>query len=358
MSTVNLNTFGSYNQPAGVSSETNVSLNASGIVHAMIAMVGTTKTITKVQLRYTSRTGTPPEQKVGIETVGSDGYPTGTYYGGASPCRVLFTPPSDASWNNLTQELTLANPWTPTKPSDVFALTVRYSSGTINTSNFSSWLQSAAGLNGGNRGMPYVATYNGSAWSKLNANPTYALVASDGTVYGQAYQQTYNTATADIPGYRSAKFFCRPGEIGSTFTVIGCRLNGRLGTASTGSCYLKIWNTSGTVLASSLIDTDWQGLNTGAATSSTLYFDAPAILSYGVKYYVGLEVISGPVYLTGMALSSSAAMSVFPDGLTSGLATYDGTSWTETASVYPLCDLIVSDITVPRLPMVNGGFVR
>lgn len=357
MASVILNSFGSFNQPSGVSSVTLTSLNASGIVHAVIAQAETTEPITKVQERYGTRTGTPPSYIVGLETVGSDGYPTGTYLGGGSPCSVVITPPADGSWNSLTQEFTLANSWTPTKPSDIFAVTIRYSSGTIDGSNYSSWVQSIAGLQPGNRGLPYISAHNGTSWSKVNTNPTWGHVGASGRVYGQPFQSSYTTETANTAGHRCAKYFTRPGEIGTQFTVEGVRLNGKPGAAG-GSCYVKIWDTSDNILACCTFDTDWQGLNSGAFTSSTIRFDAPAVLQYGVKYRVGLEVISGTVCLAGHVLGSAAAMSAFPDGLTSGLATYAGSSWTETASVYPLCDLIVSDITVPRLPMVNGGFVR
>ena len=333
------------NGPETFGTATNISLNGTGIGLAFIQQAGTTSPITRIKFRYGARTGTPPTYSWTIETVDTSGNPTGTDIGGGSPTLKTFTPPADTTWNGTTQEVTFTNSWTPTNPSDVFAIVLRYSSGTCDGSNFSSFTRTVSGYISPLLHMPLNATLAAGSWTKQNV-PNCIAWGTSSAMFGRIASTGYTTVTANTAGHRSAAYMTFPAGFGTTFSVSGIAFTGKFGAAA-GSVKVAIWNTSGTVMASCTLDSD---LSLSPASGNRLIdviFDSPATLNYGEKYYYGIEVVSGTVNIAGVVCDNTTDVAAYPNGANSGLATYNGSSWTETDTTFCPVDLRFSDITVP-----------
>jgi hypothetical protein len=96
--------------------------------------------------------------------------------------------------------------------------------------------------------------------------------------------------------------------------------------------------------------------------SSRHFFSSPYRASFGTKYYIGFECDgSATVGITGIGVGDSSEMAAYPNGSNTGLVTWNGTTTTETNTVYPCFNLFLSDITVPSGgggPLIGGRLVR
>lgn len=357
-----LRLHGGFNQYGmlAIGSPTNVSLSGSGIGLATIFQSYSADPITHLGYRYGARTGTPPTYIIGLESVDGSGHPDGTVLGGGSPASVTFTPPASAAIDGTWVWQALANSYTPTR-GQFLAATIRYSSGTVDASNFSSFSRTLTGSVASLRGLPYASTLSGGTWTKQSAPPLFGYRTASGR-YGIVGVSSYNTATANTSGHKSGMHFTLPSGFGTSFKVAGLSFVGDMGAAA-GSCKVCIYDTANNLLQSVTVDGDHLGGNGAAGdTFSTVMFadSTLATLSYGTKYYAVIEVVSGAVGMTGLSLTEAADRSAFPNGTNRGLVTYNG-SYTETDTVMPLCDLILDDVTVPSGggggPVIGGRLV-
>jgi hypothetical protein len=339
-------TIGTHVGPIALGAAQNTTLNGSGIAVAWVVQAESSGAISKIRFRYGTRTGTPPTYVLTIEGLDTSGNPDATDKGGGSPTATTFTPPADTSWDNTIQEITLTNSYTPANAGEVLCFTLRYSSGTADGSNNSSVTRGFSNAVAVNRGFPYNQSLSAGTWTKNAQAACLAWLVGASSWHGHPVLATYTTATASTAGHRSAMFITLPSGFGTTFALAGVHFIGKFGAAA-GSTKLAIWDDSDTELVSKTIDADWV-VSPGTATNGLrLFFDSPLTLSYGTKYYIGLEVVSGTVGIAGISGQSSDDIACYPNGTTRGLATYNGTTWTESALTYPLMDLILSDITVP-----------
>ncbi len=343
-------TIGTHTGPLALAAVQNTTLNSSGIAVAYIVQAESAGSLTKVRFRYGTRTGTPPTYVLTVEGLDTSGAPDATDKGGGSPTAKTFTPPADTSWDNTIQEITLTNALT-VAAGDFLAITIRYSSGTVDGSNNSSVTRAYSSQLAGDRGFPYNQSLSGGTWTKNNQAANVAWLVGS-TWHGMPVLSAYTTATANTAGHRSAMFITLPSGFGTTFDVAGLHILGKFGAAA-GSTRFAIWDSGGTELAGKTVDADWIRSATGNA-ANRLFFDSAVTLNYGSKYYIGYEVVSGTVYVSGITGSDANDIACYPNGTTRGLATYNGSSWTESALTYPLIDLLLSDITVPS---GSGGAV-
>jgi len=166
-----------------------------------------------------------------------------------------------------------------------------------------------------------------------------------GVVKGTPLQSAYTTATAITSGHRSAAYFTIPSAVGSTFNIAGVDIAGKAGAAGA-TCYLKLWDSSWNVLRSVTIDSDCTISPGNQNVAHRQFFSSPYTASTGTKYYVGFEADgSATVGTTGITVSDSAEMEAYPNGENVGIVTWNGTTTTETNTVYPCFNLILSDIT-------------
>jgi hypothetical protein len=341
MTAANEFTIGQHFGGLALSTASNTAVTATDAGVAWIVQAESAGSLSKFRFRYGARTGTPPTYVLTVESLDTSGNPNGTDLGGGSPTAVTFTPPADTSWDGTERELTLTNPVT-VGAGDVLAVTIRYSSGTIGAGNSSSFTRFFNSQTAGAPSFPFVAALSGGVWTKAGANPSCAwLVGSSwrGMPASSAYSTNVSTA-----GHRSAMFITLPAGFGTTFGLAGVNFVGRFGAAA-GSVTLGVWDSTNTLVGSKTFDADWTRVTSN--TTHRMFFDSPLTLSYGQKYYIGVEVISGQSGVAGVQCNDANGVACYPNGTTIGLATYNGTTWTENTNIYPFMDLILSDITVP-----------
>lgn len=338
-------------------SHTNIAIDAEDDGIAFAFQADSADPITHLGFRYGARTGTPPTYEIFLGGLDASGLPNGTDVGGGSPTLVTFTPPADTSINGLWQWKALTNAYTPSVGQFLCA-TILVNTGTVNGSNNSSFTRSTD-WGRARVGFPYPIVMSALTWTISASIPVFGYRTANGR-YGRIEQADYQTATANTAGHKSGMFFTEPSGIGSTYTVAGLEICGKFG-ASGGSYKVCIWNTSGTELASATFDADASAVVAGAGSlsSNRVFFTTPVQLSFGTKYYAGIEVVSGTVGVRGITLAEAEDRSSYPNGTNRGLMTYNG-SFTETSTVMPYVDLILSDITAPSGGgglMVHGGMV-
>lgn len=342
---LHLRGFGDYGF-RNTSTVTNHTVDANNEGVAWAFNVDSTDPITHLGFRYGARTGTPPTYQILLEGLDSTGLPDGTDVGGGSPTAVTFTPPADTTINGLWQWKALTNAYTPAA-GQFFAAVIRYSSGTIDGSNNSSFTQRVTGVLGASQAaFPYSLSNSAGTWSKSpSVGPVFGYRTANGR-YGRIYQAMAFSATANTAGHKSGMFFTVPSGLCSTYKVAALAFAGDVGNTG-GSCKIGIWNTSGTELQAVTIDSDHTSQTPSLDDSvGPIYFAGTlATLDAGTKYYCGIEVVSSAVGMSGITLAEAADRSAFPNGVNRGLVTYNGTTWTETDTTMPLCELILSDVT-------------
>lgn len=298
--------------------------------------------ITHIGFRYGARVGTPPTYSLRLEGLDATGLPNNTDLGGGSATAVTFTPPASTAWDGTWQWIALTNAYTPTR-GQLLCATIRYSSGTIDASNNSSFTRGIAN-HGSLTGFPYALTNSAGTWTKVAQGVTLGWRTANGR-YGWIGTAQYNTATANTAGHRSLMKFQLPSGEGTSYRVVGVRGQLKCGAAN-GSYRLVLLSSSGTELQGITIDADHDA-NINAIGARQLFFDETTLtdLSYGTDYYVGLEVVSGTVFIGGIVLAEAADRESYPGGLLRCLGTSAGGAITDTTTVMPTLELIIDDIT-------------
>ena len=298
--------------------------------------------ITHLGFRYGLRTGTPPIYAIGLETVDGTGLPTGTDAGGGSPTSATFTPPASTAWDSTWRWVALSNSYTPTR-GQILAGVIRYSSGTIDGSNNSSFTRNML-TQSGITAFPYPVTNSAGTWTKAAINPTFGWRTASGR-YGYISQAAYSTTTANTAGHRQLMKFRLPSGEGSTFKVVGAAGTVRVGVAS-GSYKFILTDSSGTILQETTFDADQDAIVATIGVRQ-FFFDDSTLqdLSYGTDYYIGFEVISGQVGIAGITLAEAEDREAFPGGLNRCLGTSTGGAITDTTTTLPLLEIIIDEIT-------------
>lgn len=305
-----------------------------------------TAPITHVGFRYGARTGTPPTYIAGLEgIVASTGAPDGTYKTNGGNCSGTFTPPASTAWDGLWQWVALANSYTPTL-GERLALTVRYSSGTIDASNFSTLTTHISNLAPARQAHPYALRLTAGTWAKQVVSSIFGLRTAS-LRYGAILENIYTTTTAATSGHRMAAKIVVPAGFGATYKLAGVRFCGHLVTTGR-EVTLKIWNSAGTALSSLTLDTDIAAGGFSLYTFEHLFSDS-IDLNFGDTYYIGLEVGSptSAVAIHGVTYSDAADFADLDGGASMILSNYNGTSWTDSPTIRPLMELILDDWTEP-----------
>lgn len=311
-----------------------------------------TNPITHLGFRYTLRTGTPPTQVATIEGVSTTtGLPDGTDVGGGSPTAATFTPPASTAWDATFQWIALTNAFTPTLGA-WYAGTLRYSSGTIDASNFSSYATHVTNFGFGGQSLPYAVRLTAGAWSK-QGNPPVFGVRTASSRYGLPIQGFYNTRSASTVGYRQAMKIRVPSGLG-TYKVGAVTFAGSIANAASKVPIVGVWSSSGAI-HTTVVDTEQVVNQTTTYNGYEVVIDESlAALDSGTDYYFGLEVADAAgagVLINGMQLASADDRDAFDGGSNVCFSTYNGSSWTDDVTVVPFVNATLYDLTPPS----SGG---
>lgn len=311
--------------------------------------------ITHLGFRYGARTGTPPTYIIGLEGISSSTpFPDGTYKGGGTPASGTFTPPSSTAWDGTWQWVVLDNSYTPSL-GERLCITIRYSSGTIDGSNNSSFTTNWTGIGPSLACFPYSVRNTSGTWAAQTTATAFGIRTASSR-YGVILPNLYTTRSASTVGHRQAMKVNLPAGFGATYRVLGIRSVVSLASTTGKTPLAKIWS-AGSALASKAIDTDQVGSPvSGTNRTVECIFDTPIDLNFGTDYYFGFEVAdaaSAGVLIYGTQFAS-ADDNTEDGGSYCCLSTYNGSVWTDDTTVRPWMELIVDDWEEPSS---SGGLV-
>jgi len=318
--------------------------------------------ITRLGFRYTLRTGTPPTYKISLQGVGTTGNPDGTIKGGGSPVSATFTPPADATWDATWQWITLDYPYTPAR-GEMLSVVIAYESGTIDASNFSTFLVRVTTLTA-RIGCPYAIENAAGSRMRRPDLPVFGVGAAASatgfpvkTIY---LTQIHVNSTPD----EQALAFSLPTGFCSTYKVLGIRIGG--GTPSTGKTVIVTLYSGTTPLQQITWDAD-VGSNVGSYSVMPMLFDEAtlSVLDAGTTYRIGFAPQETLNYFSmhGLTAGAAADLSAYPLGTAWYLSTRtDSGAWNDDTTTRPLAELILDDITFTAggggFPILGGSVVR
>lgn len=303
-------------------------------------------TASEVIFHYTSKTGTAPTLRASLQSVGDDGYPSGTILGATANALKTFNAGSLGWSNGTAQKLTLDES-ASLSPGNVYALMLDYSSGTIDGSNLVT-LQTGGSTGGGFLiDGEYTATRNAAgAWSKSTSQiPNFAV--GDGTYYhGWMVQSraTRSVNTGSSPDEVALKFTVP--DMGTTLDLQYIRLYCTLSSSASKTVELKLYDGT-TAIGTASIPTR-QFKNPASAAWHQFMFATAPTLTCGSTYRVAIGSgdttnITAHYYTFG---STDAAKTAMLDSCLSHRV--DAGAWTDEAQQIPVvASLGFSAITYP-----------
>jgi len=335
-------------------SASNSALDANNDGVGWVFQAANAEAITHVGFRYGLRVGTPPVYVATIEGVSATtGAPDGADVGSTA---TTFTPPADTTWDATIRWIQLASAFTPTR-GQTLALTIRYSSGTVDGSNHSTITRFQHGSSVAH--FPYGLTLTAGTWGAPAALPPNFALRTANTRYGSLVLGYYATRTASTVGHRVAAKFILPAGWSSTFKLVGARFWGSSAGAAGKSPVFGLWDAS-SVIQNIAIDSDQDSGASTAGLLYTLYFNEASLtaLDFGGTYYIGLEVAdatNGGVLINGYTVSETGDLLMYSGGAAGVcISTWNGSAWADVLA-YPRLELIFDDITEPT---ASGGSNR
>jgi hypothetical protein len=294
-------------------------------------------TINALGVRMGAITGSSPTYQIELQGLDSTGLPDGV---AVTNSGATFNPTSlsygagSFNWVSITgATLTRGN---------VYALVVRYSSGTVDASNNASFLLNTSNIGPGESfGNPYVLTDTGSGWTKSttpSTAPAFGYRSSTST-YGLPYQGG-GAPTITTNGNRITSKFSIDANFASTVSVRGILLVST-SVAASGTYKVGIWNAAGTEIASSgSQDTDHQA-STGKH-EILAPFTSSAVLTAGTTYYAGIERVSTATLTPRtMQFSANRDLETQPFGSSCVRSDWNGSAWSDTTTeILPLILLL------------------
>lgn len=276
-----------------------------------------------------------PTVDVRIETVGTDGIPTGTLWATNSNIVSATLVSNTFALSALTASATITKgQW--------YAVKIVLSTGTsVIVSRFSG--PRAAWTN-----SPYVITnVSGSAVKSISASGHCIALGSSATAF-YCVENSFPASTVTNSNFNNTSSARR----GLRFQVpFICRAAGISfwNSTSAGDFNAVIYDDAGTELSSSstAVDGDNSALSTAGAMSAI--FDSPVELTPGTWYRAAIEPSSATnVSLSVATLPSLNYRSAWPHGLNAHYTTYVASSWTDSATdQLPLMDILIDQLGAP-----------
>lgn len=323
---------------------TNHTVDTSTDGIAWIVQAEEAATITRIGWRQGAVTGTSPVFIGAIESRATNGEPDGTVLGGGSPASATFTPVGggDGTWQWLTLDNTLA-----VTRGQILAITIRYSSGTIDGSNNCSFTRRMAGHDSDLTSMPYVATLAGGSWSIQDDYPCWGM-SSASKSYGNPAESatTVNIDDASTPDEIGLAFTVPSGAT-TNFEVAG--LFGEFTWPDLGASALTATLYSDTTALQSIAITGRVGST--AVEHSTILFDESSLTSLtpGTEYIIAIKnshaTTNATLRTTSFDSASENSIGIWgPSGLSPQYATRtDSGAWTlDDARIVHLVPIIKS----------------
>jgi len=339
---------------SSVASPTSKTIQALNDYIAVIGNAEEDAVIDRVTGYVDVRTGTSGTVRVGIQSVGTTGLPSGTWLGYGD-----FASDGTNFPNFSTKQWTLSTTASITR-GQYYAIVIFALSGTFDASNNIRFYSiRGTGVGPANNIFPYMYdVINGVAGSKT----TTALIPNLGCgtstrqykigTSGSSVAAWNSSATPDERGIK----FKLPASLCTTFKVAGVRM--AVGPTNSGSTWvLKLYDSAGTVLQNrTYTNSDAYNINTN--TVRDYYFDETTLtaLSPNTDYRIAIEATnaSGCVGYIDLGGAFDCSSAFVPDGTYHLTTRTDAGAWTDTTTSWFPMQLIIDDFTASAS---SGGMV-
>lgn len=340
-----------------VNTASQTTLQAIGDYVAVIRQAEETATITGVSIHVDTHSGgTGNIVRVGIQSVGSNGHPSGTYLGFVDKDRTnanfpLFGPTTHTLGTsvNLTR-------------GQLYAIVAEALSGT--------W-SGAANLrtndnyyvgNENDLSFPYLANKVAGVLSKSNGTGAYThSCVSATTMYGAPHNPAHissisSTSTPNEIG----NYFRLPLGTGTSYTVLGVRLFIAM-TDSVGTFDITLYDNTSTALQQVSFTCSNVVGNTTGGYQRDFYFDEASLtpLTPGTFYRIAIRATNTTAIgaMGSIYVPTSLGMTAYtgPDGSFIYTSRTFAGAWTDVAGQMHLMRLLISDITGGSTGVTGGG---
>jgi len=311
-------------------------LSGNTLKVATILQAPKTGTIDRVCWRTLTVT-TGDTVDVRLETVGTDGHPTGTLLG----TNTSGSTSVNAADDNVWFETTLTAGASVTK-GDVFAIVHSFAgSGNMQITQITPHSGTALFQ------FPYCDNHNGTSWSKSQQRWGCGAVRYSDTTYPYTpglVPVANGTASFGAHAYMSTS---SPDEYGNKMTVpFGCKVAGvwlNPSGTNAGNFEVRLYNNAGTLAGSKAFDGDQQSLQ--AASANWYLFDSEVTVAAGDVIRVSkLATQATNTQLTYWIAPSTALMTAYPLQAVYTSRTDLG-SWSDTSDRLANIGLIVSAVS-------------
>lgn len=300
-------------------------------------------TITRLFVRIGALAGTVPTYRIGLQGVGADGNPDGTFKGGGSPASATFTPSGAGTVN----EVALANDYACARGESLaFVMeptgTPDGSNNASVTANLTNVLQSD---------VPYGISNDAGSRTRSSNVPCFGY-GSATKVYGLPVG-AFGTTTINSGGTAEAALkFTIPADWTGTYQILGVRFQKGTWIAAR-TVNLKLYQGGAAGDTTVLQDVSWDTDAIASLTASnflTLWFDESSLatLTAGDTCRVGISTPDASnQILRHMTVDSAAYWDAFEGGQDFAFSSRSGGNWTDDATKRLIAELIFADLTKP-----------
>ncbi len=323
-------------------------LSASTHIQSFIFSSQTANAITRGAIRVSFGSGTPPTYVMSLRDV--DVSANAARSGSTVHASGTFTPSTAAA----THEVTFGSSYTPTI-GELLALDVRYSSGTINGSNYIAPIIGMVGR--GVRSFPYSTYYNGSSWQDYTSGTATFAYGDANQWYGEPAYGLSQTSTISTNGHRATCKFQIPPQY-ATLDVVGFEVLVQPSISASQSADIVLMSGS-TELLTRTYDSDALRNVQGARQ---VMFSAAQTLSAATDYRIGFERNGTNLSLFALDVPANHR-TAYSGGTNNCYSSWNGSAWTDdTTKIVPMA-LLCSGYTlassggggVSRSRIVNAG---
>ena len=324
-----------------------VTLDATTDRYAVVFRAEDNMTVTSVQFRQGTVTGSPDALRVGLQEVdANNGLPNGTWLGGVSNYQALTIVSGN---NNSFVTATLPTSVTLIR-GQVVAMVLQPVSGGgggagWDGSDFMTVSRTIANVAYGHRG-PYAVD---NTTKSTNQNCVFKINTSTRS-YGLPIETiTSRSNNSGSTPDEYGMYFRIPSGVCSTYKIQGVRISGALSSAD---WYLRLYDTNGTTVLQEVF-VDSSELSMGTVYPSLIYWDTSTLATLNAGSYYRLVFAPATTTATGALYAwdlDSAADRICFLGDAADISATERTNagaWTETDTRLWAMQALIIDITAP-----------
>lgn len=326
--------------PLQATSVTSVNINTTTGRIAVVFQAPATDTMTGFSFALASVT-TGCVLDCRLETVGTDGNPTGTLVATNTNGSVTVADTDDYLWKTATFTASASL----TKGA-LYALVVQYSSGSTPNLNLSAYTTAGGAYY---TGIPYILTYAASSWTYQTTPIWFCGLLRFGSNYYNV-ESFFPAIVGTAPAFNNTS---TPNVQGMRFTLpFPAKIKGVYVYVDGDAPYdVNLYDSDGTTKLAAFSITDADYPPTTAGRSMRIIFSSPITLAKNTNYWIGIEptsstniVLNNPVMGDAAWIGASWFLSSTYAQSASAKDPSGTGSWTEDGTILPSIALILSAV--------------